>query len=400
MLRDKFLSCLKRVSILTLFFFAFPINAQVVSQQEFQNKFDLGISLIEVDPNKSVEIFSNLYAETKSTRVKLEWARSLYAAKRFDESKVIFSEILSEELPLPVRDRVELFLTDINVSIQPFSISFGIVRDSNPKASPKEQQISLFGQIFDYVPEVRPKTESGLLTTLAYTSPQSVNGVIGFSAQLDNYDYPNDLNDRQIAKLILLRRLDNHKNLGVGVSYEQNYLGSKKLYDSPSLLIDYYFELNSSSVLGLGYKKSKLNYSTYDFLNANLDSFSLVYTLDLTPYLKTFIESTYDKSKSESDIYSFNGRMYSLGFKWGTNRGGLQVTGKVSSGVRTFGIDPFFGEVREDRRFVKTISLTKRDLYLFGFRPSLEFLMDKNKSSIPINAYDKKLASLIFTKVF
>lgn len=400
MLSANFLKGIKRVSFLTLFFFISVASGQDLNQQKFQQRFDLGLSLIESDPNKSAEIFSELYLQTRSTRVKLEWARSLYAAKRFEESKIVFSEILSEELPLPVRDRVEIFLTDINISTQPFSISFGMIRDSNPKASPREQQISLFGQVFDYVPEVKPKTETGLLTTLSYISPQAVNGVIGFSAQLDSYDYPSGLNDRQIAKLIFLRRLDGFKNIGIGVSYEETYLGSKNLYRSPSFLLDYYFEFNSTSVLGVGYKKSKLTYQNYDFLDANLDTVSLVYTLEINPYLKTFIESVHDRSVSDSEVYSFQGHLHSIGFKWGTNKGGLQVTGKVSLGNRRFGVDPFFGEVREDRRQIQTLSFTKRDFYLFGFRPSLELMLDKNKSSIPINSYDKKLASVMFTKVF
>jgi hypothetical protein len=98
--------------------------------------------------------------------------------------------------------------------------------------------------------------------------------------------------------------------------------------------------------------------------------------------------------------YSFNGNVLGTGFKWGSQKGGLQITGKVSAAKREFGIDPFFAMTREDKRSFESLSLTKRDFYVAGFRPSLELLWDKNKSTILIDSYQKNLVSMMFTKVF
>ena len=330
----------------------------------------------------------------------MEWARALYVAGQFDAAKQIFKEILSEELPLPVRDRVEIFLADIDVNVRPLSLSFGLVRDSNPRASPQEQQIILFGQTFNYTPEIKPKTEFGMLTTLSYVSPQNLNGYAGLSAQLDNYDYPTKINDRTIGKVTVFRRLDAIKNLGVGFSYEDNLLGYCTLYCSPSLILDYFFEPINSVLIGLNFKRSKITFPHYQYLDSFQNTYNFFLSKDISPYLKLFVEATHEDNNAQTEVYSFNGNVLGIGFKWGSQKGGLQITGKASVAKREFGIDPFFATTREDKRSFESLSLTKRDFYVAGFRPSLEFLWEKNNSTIPIDSYQKNLVSMMFTKVF
>lgn len=375
-------------------------DIQKTGPEQYQKIFNDGLALIDTDPSQSAEIFKQLYRQTKSTRVKLEWARALYASGQLDAAKQVFKEILNEDLPLPVRDRVEIFLADIDVDVRPLSLSFGLVSDSNPRASPKEQQVILFGQTFNYTPEIKPKSEFGLLTSLSYVSPQHLNGYAGLSAQLDNYDYPTKINDRTIAKVTVFRRLDAIKNLGVGLSYEDNLLGYRTLYHSPSLILDYFFEPKNTLLIGLNFKRSKITFPHYQYLDSFQSTYNFLLSKEISPYLKLFVEATHEDNNAEYAAYSFNGNVLGVGLKWGSQKGGLQITGKLSSAKREFGIDPFFAVIREDNRSYLSLTLTKRDFYVTGFRPSLEFFWEKNKSTIPIDAYQKNLVSMMFTKVF
>ena len=57
-------------------------DVQARVQQDYQKRFELGISMMDKDIEQSVEIFQALYNDTKAVRVQLELARSLFIARR------------------------------------------------------------------------------------------------------------------------------------------------------------------------------------------------------------------------------------------------------------------------------------------------------------------------------
>jgi hypothetical protein len=90
-----------------------------------------------------------------------------------------------------------------------------------------------------------------------------------------------------------------------------------------------------------------------------------------------------------------------LGAQWGIRRSPYQVTAKVSSNRRAYAdMDPFFGVYRNDQRWSESVSITKRDFYVWGFRPSVDVMRDVNSSNIPINSYQKTLITVTVKKVF
>jgi len=359
------------------------------------------MSAMDAEPLRAATIFKALYQATASIRVKLEWARALYTAREYVAARRLFREILDEDLPIPVRDKVEAYVAEIDAIERPFSLGFGLVRDTNPRASPKEQQITLFGQTFDYTPAVKQRTESGLLTSLAYISPQAQNSWASFAAEINQYDYPSKANDRTVNKLTAMRRLPSLPGVGVGVSYEDTLLGYQSLYRAPSLLLDYSQALSFAWKLGLGYKRSWIEYPEYSYLNAQSDTFVLQLAWEVDPYLKLFVDTQHELNQTADALYTSKGSAWGLGAQWGIRRSPYQVTAKVSSNRRAYAdMDPFFGVYRNDQRWSESVSITKRDFYVWGFRPSVDVMRDVNSSNIPINSYQKTLITVTVKKVF
>jgi hypothetical protein len=406
---DDFIIIIKRGIFAILLFFVSIASLKALPNLDqaklYQQRFAEGMFLLEKEPALAAKIFEELYKDTKSTRVQLEWARSLYAAKEYDAAKAVFKDVLKEELPLPVRDKVEGFLSTIDTHIQPFSINFGLVRDSNPRASPEEQQINILGRdTFNYTPDLKAQPQFGALLGLSYVSTQKRNNLANVFAKLDNYHYENSDYDTTIARLTVVRREARLKNIDLGFSLLNNRSHYKTQYNAPSIMLGYNIDLYNALLISFNIKKMKYIYNSTLYRNNSIeDSFRVAFDLDINPYFKVFLDSTYELNKNSENIkdLSFNGKMSGLGFKWASKKGGIEVTGRSSRSWRNYiGKVPFFDMQRRDIRQSESISLTKRDFYFYGFRPYLEFFRETNSSTIPIARYKKTLFSLMVNKVF
>jgi hypothetical protein len=399
--RDKFKSLIKRVSILTLFFFTLSANAnQVLTNEEIQKRFQYSIQVMDSNIDESIRILEELSEITSSPRIKLELARAYYFAGRDADAKVLFKDSLRQDLPVPVRDKIEFFLNEIDVNLNPLSISFGLISDSNPRARPKEQQITLFGQNFNYKPDSEIKNELGLLTSLAYVNPQRKNKFLDFSFQLDHFDYSTKENDRTIFRTNLLKRPSSIPYIQYGFSYEESMLSYESLYRLNSLVVALTKELDNKNAFVVTGKRGKIKFPDFNYLDGMQSSSTVTFIHDLNPYSKIFFDYSYETGETNSDMYSYFSNTYGVGFKWSTNFEGIQISGRLSKSNREYGFDPLFQTNRVDDRNLRTLSVTKRDFYIWGLRPSIEFTDDIYSSTIPIASYKKKIYSLMFTKVF
>jgi hypothetical protein len=62
--------------------------------------------------------------------------------------------------------------------------------------------------------------------------------------------------------------------------------------------------------------------------------------------------------------------------------------------------DPLWGETRRDSGQLYWLSITKRDLYILGLRPSIDITYQKNNSNIPFFAYNKLFGGIFFKNVY
>lgn len=386
----------KALFVAPFLLFAFPSHANT-----YQQRFQEAVILLESDPVLAQRLLETLYTETLSTRVKLEWARAAYLSGNYTRAKTLFEQVLSEDLPLMVRNNVESFLWELQPHINPLSISLSLIRDTNPRASPEQQEVVIFGQRFNYVPEVEKRTETGVLTAINYRLTQEITKVVDVNIHLDYFDYPSKTNDRLIAKFALTRRPNFNRNFRFGLAAENVRLGSEDLYNLTSLSAEYSKSLNNRLAFSLGVKRGQLRYKQYSYLNAHLNSFTGAIFFDVSPFFALIFEGGVVASDSSESQYSYDEKHVAIGFRYTNTPTNIEVNVKFSDRRRSYdGQDYLFGEDRRDKGRAAVVSLSKRDVYFFGFRPHLDYQYETVDSNIPLVTFDKSLFGLSFTRVF
>lgn len=99
--------------------------------------FYLGRSAFEL--GKFQEAYSAfervLIIQPNHTRARLEFARTLYMLKMYEDAKMEFQKVRNSGVPEPIRQNIDLFLTQIDKAVQKHALSqvlmFGFQHDSN-----------------------------------------------------------------------------------------------------------------------------------------------------------------------------------------------------------------------------------------------------------------------------
>jgi hypothetical protein len=81
----------------------------------------------------------------------------------------------------------------------------------------------------------------------------------------------------------------------------------------------------------------------------------------------------------------------------------MGITAQVSGEARLSDFDDvnlFVGTVRKDERYSANLTLTKRDLEIHGFAPSLSYTYTLNQSNIALYDFDSHAVEARLTKSF
>lgn len=108
------------------------------------------------------DLLLNLYTRTKSPRVLLEGARVLYLAGEHEEAEILFKQVLALKPPMMVRERVIVYLNNIANSRGRIEASFGLIRDTNPRAITNSRTLTIMGQTFAYNPQFDTSPQWGM----------------------------------------------------------------------------------------------------------------------------------------------------------------------------------------------------------------------------------------------
>lgn len=388
--------------LLALFFSAFFLSETVIAStpQIFQKKFQEGAALMETNPNLAAEIFRELYLQTKEIRVQLELARSLYIAGRFNESKKEFIDVLSKPIPITVRDKVEWYLSEIQKQ-QSFKFIFGVFEDSNPGYITSARTVSILGQTLNYQPSRPAQTETGL--NIGAEAEREIIRGSGLYAQIgaNTVTYRTADYNKQTYDASLIKRWQgyNYKDLRLG--YETMYFGGYTLYNYPYISSRFIFNAKNQDYYGFFVKGGTLNYPTYTYLNGSQTQANIFYNHNITRNLTAYIELGGDVTPASQPAYSANGYYTTLGTQIGNDATHLQANIKATFSQRNYWeSDPLWGEVRRDAGQLLFFSLTKRNLYILGLRPSIDITYQSNNSSIPFFTYNKLFGGIFFKNVY
>ena len=389
---------IKRVLIAPFFFIALAHSAPL-SQEAIQRRFEEGVALMGTDPKEAAEVFKILYQMTAAVRVELEFARSLFLSGNLEDAKAQFIHILSQPIPITVRDKVEYYLSEIQKR-QSLKLVIGIYQDSNPGYVTSARTVSIFGQTLSYQPAQNTNSATGL--TVGLEAEREIIPQSGYFAQanINTATYQTESFNKQDIDVSFTKRWQGYDYKDLKVGFDTMYYGGAILYNYPYVSTRFVFNEPNQDYYGFMIKGGTLNYPLYTYLNGSQTQGNVFYNHNLTRNLTAYFEAGADTTPATQPAYSSHGFYGTIGTQIAEDSTQLQANLKASVLQRNYwDSDPFWGQVRRDSGQIYFLSITKRDLYILGLRPSIDFTYQTNNSTIPFFTYNKMFGGIFFKNV-
>ena len=387
-----------RVLLLAPFFICSLANA--LTPQEIQAQFNIGTSLMEERPEEAVQVFRKLYEQSSTIRIQLELARSLYLAGRLDEAKDEFINILDRPIPITVRDKVEWYLSEIQKR-QTAKVYLGLYQDSNPGYITSARTVSIFGQTLSYQPAQNTNSETGL--GVGVEAEREIIPQSGYflQANINTATYQTNAFNKQDLDFSFTKRWQGYDYKDLRVGHETMFYGGTVLYNYDYLATRWVFNLPNQDYYGFLVKGGPIDYPTYSYLSGSQTQAQVFYNHNITRDLTLYLETGGDKTPASQNAYSSYGFYGTIGTQIADDYTNIQANLKASQLRRNYwDSDPFWGQVRQDRGQLYFLSITKRDFYIMGLRPSIDITYQSNNSSIPFFTYNKIFGGIFFKNVY
>ncbi len=363
--------------------------------------FEIGVvELQKGNYASAADIFASLARKTKSSRVQLEYARALFLDRRYKTSKVVFEEVLQQpDIPWTVQENIHAYLELIESALGYLKFGLSLVSDSNPRNFTDSRQIVIAGQPLTIIPPEDNKQVIGLRygfnAAKAITESASLAGYLDASFS----DFSGSNFDRWGADFGLLLSPRSSPKLKYRVGLEESYYAKEHLYEFPYFGIRYtpqplyQFRLNSELKIG------QLGVPDADYLDATNLSLTTNVARQAASNIYTSGDLYLEKSIAEEDAYSYYGGALGLSLSFDFLQS-WRVKPSTSLGKRLYeGEDPFFGETRNDTRFMVAITLQKINLDIFGYTPEVGLTYEETSSNIEYYSYSKFGIILKFAEV-
>jgi len=352
------------------------------------------------NPEEAVEILKLLYQETGAVRIELEFARSLFLTGNLADAKAQFIHILNQSIPITVRDKVEYYLSEIQKR-QTLKFTIGLFQDSNPGYVTSTRTVSIFGQTLSYQPAQNTNSATGL--AVALDAEREIVPQSGYFAQVNvnTVTFQTSAFNKQDLDASFVKRWQGYDYKDLRAGYETMYYGGSVLYNYPYLSSRFVFNQPNQDYYGFMVKGGTLNYPLYTYLNGSQTQANVFYNHNITRNLTAYFEVGGDSTIATESAYSSRGMYGTIGTQIAEDSTQLQASLKASRLQRNYWqSDPFWGQVRQDSGQLYFFSVTKRDLYILGLRPSIDITYQSNNSSIPYFSYNKVFGGIFFKNVY
>ena len=380
--------------------FVFSASPLPISEEAIQRRFEDGITLMSSNPEEAVEILKLLYQETGAVRIELEFARSLFLTGNLADAKAQFIHILNQSIPITVRDKVEYYLSEIQKR-QTLKFTIGLFQDSNPGYVTSTRTVSIFGQTLSYQPAQNTNSATGL--AVALDAEREIIPQSGYFAQVNvnTVTFQTSAFNKQDLDASFVKRWQGYDYKDLRAGYETMYYGGSVLYNYPYLSSRFVFNQPNQDYYGFMVKGGTLNYPLYTYLNGSQTQANVFYNHNITRNLTAYFEVGGDSTIATESAYSSRGMYGTIGTQIAEDSTQLQASLKASRLQRNYWqSDPFWGQVRQDSGQLYFFSVTKRDLYILGLRPSIDITYQSNNSSIPYFSYNKVFGGIFFKNVY
>lgn len=393
-----------RLCLLILLFGASSCWAQSNPFEEKLNEelFQQGLTNIyNGNFERGAELLEVLYLRTKAIRVKLELARCYYLVGQKDKAEQYFQDVLSENPPFMVRERVGGFLDDIKVSNGKFDFAIGFISDTNPRAITSDRSVNIQGNTYSYNPGFDTSAKYGASYFLSASKGLDEKNKLIIGLNANGAKFEGSAFDRTDIEPFISYRLIDLPKLQIRAGYENNWFGGQKLFESPNFSIKNSYELLDGSFFSGELKTANLTYPDYDYLSGPLSSFSISSGKVVTNNLMIGIEGSMDRQKATENPYSYRTQSGGIFINYLFPEFSLKTQAKLTYSNRDFDADdPIFGFARNDVKKGVYITLIKTDIKVFGLSPMLELGIENNDSNINIYSYSRYITNLSFKKVY
>lgn len=361
-----------------------------------QIRFEQGLQLLlDHEYAAAAQVFEQLYAATGSERVRLEWARAAYLSQDYDKAKALFKGVLATAPPLPVREKISVFLEDISLAQGRVDYSFSLVRDSNPRAIPGVRTFNLFGLPFEYKPQFDTSPKWGMNYRLLASKGLDPSRRWIASAGLLGTHYGDPAMNKAGFDVHMAYRLDFEPRVELKVSHESMNTGGEPLYRYTWLTGLHVIENQAGWRLSNELRHGAIEYPLYGYQNSILSNYRLVAEKALAPFFIAGVELGWDTGRAKEQAYSYSGNSIGLTGTYYASSLGTKFQMKWSSSTRQHAApDPLFEIRRKDRRRNITLNIEPSTLRIGGLTPVLELGYEKNDSTLPLSNYDRLIASM------
>jgi hypothetical protein len=367
-----------------------------------QVRFEQGLQLfLDEDYFAAAQLFEQLYAETGSERVRLEWARAAYLARDYDKAKALFKDVLAAAPPLPVREKIKVFLEDISLAQGRLDYSLSLVRDSNPRSIPGVRTFNLFGLPFEYKPQFDTSPKWGMNYRLLASKGLDPSRRWIASAGVLGTHYADPAMNKTGYEAHVAYRLAFEPRIELKVSQENMDTAGKPLYRYVWLTGLYVLENQAGWRLSNELRHGTIEYPLYDYQNSTLSNYRLVAEKALTAFFIAGVDLGWDIGRAKEGPYSYSGSSIGLAGTYYASSLDAKFQVKWSASRRQHAApDPLFEIRRQDRRRNLTLNIEPSNFKIAGLIPAVELGYEKNDSTLPLSNYNRVIASMSFKRSY
>ena len=360
------------------------------------------LAFAEGDYKQAVAIYRRMLTKNPGlTRVRLELARALFAARDYEAARYHFEIALGQTLDEQARENIYAFLRAIRgrTSWLRFSAVFG--PDSNPNFATNARTVDVLGTTFVLNPDARAKSSFGANVTAQGRYAFGEDNRNFVNGALEYRDYAGSFADYGALELTLGR------SLVVGESLWTAELGplvanyqDRELYHGAIARLTHARPLGEHLLASSYVSMKRLEYPTYAYLTGDQywGGATLRYGLDPTSAAWTSV--SLGRNLAHDAPYSYRAVGALLGYsKELPARFNVQV--QVSAYRYSYDEpQPLFGADRTDDLLQLDLGITARDWSYQGFAPTLMLSAGRNDSSIPLYSYKRRFIGVGLTREF